>query len=179
MEKEEKHAKSLQYYMRVLHRDLGFLALGMVIIYSLSGIILIHRTTDFMKRSVDVEVTIAPNLSENEIGNALKMRNFKATKEENGVIYFSNGQYDKSTGKATYVTKEMIPPFDKFLSLHKLPSASNPFVGWFTTIFGIVLCFLAISSLFMFKVNTKQFKSNMIYTAVGVIISIVLITLLG
>jgi hypothetical protein len=35
--------KSFQHYVRSLHRDLGFITIGLVVVYSLSGIILIHR----------------------------------------------------------------------------------------------------------------------------------------
>ena len=175
---KEKSSKSLQYYMRVLHRDLGFLALGMVVIYALSGIVLIHRNGNFMKTSTPVEMTVAPNLGEKELGEALKFKKFQVKEEKDGIIYFAEGQYDKKSGKASFVKSELIFPFNKFANLHKVPCAQNPHVGWFTTLFGIVLFFLAISSLFMFKTNAKQFKANMIYTAVGIIISVILIALL-
>ena len=46
-----KNGKSLQYYIRVLHRNLGFLALCMTVVYALSGIVLTHRAGNFMKKS--------------------------------------------------------------------------------------------------------------------------------
>ena len=165
--------------MRVLHRNLGFLALGMVIIYSLGGIVLIHRNGDFMKKSTPVEMTIAPNLGEQELGEALKFKKFKVTEEKDGIMYFAEGQYDKQSGKASFVKQELIFPFNKFTALHKLPCAQNPHVGWFTTIFGIILFFLAVSSLFMFKTNSQQFKKNMAYTAIGLVIAFVLMILVG
>lgn len=174
----ETKKKSLQYYMRVLHRDLGFLALGMVIVYSLSGIVLIHRTDNFMKTTKKVEMTIAPNLGDKELGDALKMKKFNVIKEENGIVYFADGQYEKATGKVECEKKEVVFPLNKFSNLHKSACAQNQGVGWFTTLFGVILFFLAISSLFMFPTGTKQFKKGMVYTVVGVILTAVLIAVL-
>lgn len=42
-----KNGKSLQHYIRVLHRNLGFLALCMTVVYALSGIVLTHRAGNF------------------------------------------------------------------------------------------------------------------------------------
>ena len=44
-----KEKKSVHYYMRSLHRDVGFLVLGFTFIYALSGIVLVYRDTDFLK----------------------------------------------------------------------------------------------------------------------------------
>lgn len=46
--------KSFSYYMRCLHRDIGFFTIGLVVIYSLSGIVLIYRDSSLFK--VDKEV---------------------------------------------------------------------------------------------------------------------------
>ncbi|MBQ0115798.1 MAG: hypothetical protein KBT10_08005 [Bacteroidales bacterium] len=165
-------SKGLAYYMRVLHRNIGFLAIGMVIVYSLSGIVLIHRTDDFMKSSTAVEQTIKPGLTAEELGKELKLKKFTVTKEEIGVIYFSDeGKYEVETGKVSYVKKDYVFPFNKFAELHK--SSKAP-LCWFTTLFGIILFFLAISSLFMFKPQTKVFKKNLVYIAVGVIITLLM-----
>ena len=59
---EPKKSKSFNYYMRSLHRDIGFFAFGLVVIYILSGIVLIYRDTDFLKREVTVERQLKPNM---------------------------------------------------------------------------------------------------------------------
>jgi|GEM_PF-391858 len=60
METNEK--KSFSYYMRVLHRDIGFFAIGLVIIYALSGIALVYRESSFFKVNNEVVKTISPGL---------------------------------------------------------------------------------------------------------------------
>ena len=172
-------SKGLQYYMRVLHRDLGFIALAMVVVYSLSGITLIHRTSDFMKTTTQVETTLETNLSANQLAPALKMKKLIVTGEENGIIYFAEGQYEKETGKVQYQKKDLIFPFNKFSKLHKVASAQEPLAAVFTTLFGVVLFFLAVSSLLMFKPGTKLFKKGLIYTGVGVLLTVVLIAVFG
>ena len=47
---ENKERKSINHYMRVWHRYAGFFILGIALIYGLSGITLIFRDTDFLKK---------------------------------------------------------------------------------------------------------------------------------
>ena len=41
--------KSTQFYMRIIHRYLGFFLAGIMTVYALSGVLLIFRSTDFLK----------------------------------------------------------------------------------------------------------------------------------
>ena len=173
---QKKPSKGIHYYMRVLHRNIGFLALGMTLVFSLSGTLLVHRGGDFMKATTTVEKTLQPNMTADEVGNALKLKKFKVTEEKDGIICFTdNGKYDSQTGKVTYDKKELVFPFNKFAELHKTESSQNAPRGWFATLFGIVMAFLAISSLLMFPTKTKQFKANMIYAGIGIIITLILL----
>ena len=170
--------KGMVYYSRKIHRILAYLTLGMVIIYALSGIILIHRTGDFMKHAVAVETVVEPNLTGDELAPALKMRFVKVIKETPTTIFFADdGQYDKATGKASYLKKEVVKPFDKFIEIHMLADKQNPGIAWMTTIFGICLFLLALTSLFMYKPSAKQFKANMVYTVIGIVVTVVLVLL--
>jgi hypothetical protein len=83
-----KNGKSLQYYIRVLHRNLGFLALCMTVVYALSGIVLTHRAGNFMKKSTLVEKTISQGLDQKGLEKELKMRKFKAGEAQDGFIAF-------------------------------------------------------------------------------------------
>ena len=161
--------------MRVLHRDLGFLILGFVIIYSLSGIILVYRGTDFMKHDVTVERKLDPNLTEQQLGMEIRQRDFKVEKIEGETLYFSNGSYNKTTGIAVFTIKEVRFPFNKFNELHKI--SSNDGKHWVTIVFGILLLFMALSSFWMFKINTKAFRRAMIYTAGGILVCVLLLLL--
>ncbi len=164
----------MAYLMRALHRDLGFLAIGLVIVYALSGIILIYRDTDFMKRTETVEKTLAPGLSAEQLGGELKMRGFKVTGQTSSTILFDGGTYDIGSGKAVYTQKSVVAPFDRFISLHKASSGNNK-SHWALMLFGVILFFLALSSLFIYKPKTKLFRRGAWLTVVGVAVTVLLL----
>lgn len=161
--------------MRAIHRVLGYLAVGLVMVYSLSGIVLIHRTGNFMKTSSHVESTIAPGLDAAGLSTALKIKGMKVTDETAAVINFKDGTYDKATGHVAYEKREVVEPFNRFIGLHKLSDGQDRHIAVVTTIFGIILFLLALTSLFMYKPAVKQFKANMLYVAAGVIATVVLL----
>lgn len=165
--------KSFQYYVRTLHRDLGFLTVGLIIFYALSGIILIYRDTDFLKHEVAIEKTIAPHLASDELAGALRLRSLKIIEEDSTTITFTQGTYSKTTGAAAYITNEVIFPFNKFIALHKAASQSPS--HWFTTLFGVILFLLALSSFWMFKSGTRQFKRGLILSVAGIATAILLL----
>lgn len=165
--------KSFQHYVRSLHRDLGFLTIGLVVFYALSGIILIYRDVDFMKQEVLNEISLPVNLSSEELSSTLRLKNLKVTSQDSTTINFAQGTYSKTTGMARYTSSEVIFPFNKFINLHKATSQSPS--HWLTTLFGIVLLFLAVSSFWMFKSGTRQFRRGLLLSVTGVVISILLL----
>ena len=169
----KNNKKSIHYYMRILHRDIGFLILGLIVIYSISGIVLTFRDTNFLKTERQVEQQLEPNLQENELEETLRMRRFSVESEGTEIIDFGIGTYSKETGLATYTVYELPVILEKFNDLHKTMSsgAASPF----TTILGFLLLFMAVSSFWMFKTTTPHFKRGMILTAVGIIASIALL----
>src|SRR4051794_6086241 len=148
--------KNLRWYMRFLHNKIGFVIVGLVIIYSLSGVIQTYRDTDFLKHQVSNEMHLAPNLTASDLGSNLRLRNFKVIKTEGRTFYFKEGTYNAETGMAKYVTKEWYSWVMPFTELHKTSSKG---VGhYFTTIFGVALFFMSISAFWMFKPGTKLFS---------------------
>ena len=172
---EPKQSKSFSQYMRILHRDLGFIAIGLTIVYALSGIVLIYRNIDLLVFPKTIERQISPNLTADKIGEELHKRNFKVSKLEGDTIFFNNGKYNCVTGNVIYVENELIFPLNKFSALHKANARGN--VHWFTTIYGIVLLFLAITSFWMFKPNSKLFKRGIILTIAGIFLTIIILML--
>lgn len=171
-------AKSIQYYSRALHRVLGYLAVGMVMVYAISGVTLIYRSGDFLKRNVMVEKIVERNLDAMQLGESLKIKNFKVLEENDSSILFEQGRYDKMSGAVAYTVKETVAPIDRFVKLHKLSEAKNHNIAIITTIFGVVLFLLALTSLVMYKPGSKQFKSNMILTVAGVVFAVIIILML-
>jgi len=170
---EVKEKKSIQYYMRSLHRDIGFFVIGLTLIFAFSGTVLIFRETSFLKSEKQTEKQLEPNINESELGAALRMRAFETMKVEGDVVYFKNGTYNKTTGIAVY-TEQKFPSFiEKLNNLHK--TSTRNATHWFTAAYGILLFFLAISSLWMFKKSNKHFKRGLVLASGGFLLAIVIL----
>ena len=93
-------------YFRIIHRYLGFYLVGIMAVYSVSGITLIFRRTNTFKKVTEVKTQLTPNLNENDLGKNLKIRNLRFTKSQGNIFYFKDGQYNKLSGETTYLKKE-------------------------------------------------------------------------
>lgn len=173
---ETKEKKSIYYYIRYLHRNIGFFILGFVLIYACSGITLIYRDSDFLKKEKIIKINLPVDTKPADLGPALRMRDFKILKTEGDVIYFQGGSFNTTTGEASITVKDLIFPFDKLTSLHKTPSKS-PF-HWFNLLFAIMLLFMALSSFWMFKPGSKVFRSGIVLVLAGFAIAFVLLLIL-
>lgn len=168
-----KQKRTARQIMRALHRDVGFLIAGLTLVYALSGIVLVYRDTDFLKSEKRIEKTLDPNLEAEEIGRALRIRNFKVTETVGDILHFQQGTYDKSSGETVYFKKELPFIVGIFTKLHKSPSSN--IIHWFGVLYGILLLFLAVSSFWMFKKGTGNFKRGMYISLGGLAITILLL----
>ncbi|WP_231915303.1 hypothetical protein [Lewinella sp. 4G2] len=159
--------------MRVLHRYLGFFLAGIMAVYALSGMVLIYRKTDFLKQEKRVEVQLAANLSEREVGKELKIKDFKVERNEGGTLYFKGGQYTAATGEAVQVKKELPYVLGKMTHLHK--ATTNDPLYYLNLFFGAALFFFVISSFWMFRPTTEVFKKGMYWTIGGIVLTLVLL----
>ncbi|MEP2970337.1 hypothetical protein [Nonlabens ulvanivorans] len=66
--------------MRIFHRYLGFFLAGIMAIYAISGIVLIFRDSDVMKREVSYTKTINAQLNEKALGQAIGDKRLKIEK---------------------------------------------------------------------------------------------------
>jgi len=60
--------------MRELHRYLGFFLVGIMSVYALSGIVLIFRDTDFLKKEKEITKEIQANANPQELGTLLGIK---------------------------------------------------------------------------------------------------------
>ena len=165
--------QDFSFKMRVIHRYLGFFLAGIMAMYSLSGIVLIFRDTDFLKNEKQITKQIKTNASPDELGKLLQMRDLKIDKEEGNVLFFKNGNYDESTGTAQYTVKELPRILDKMTHLHKSKSADPLY--FFNIFFGLSLFFFVISSFWMFMPSTDTFKKGMYFTIGGIVLTLILL----
>lgn len=176
MKQDVKESKrNLRWYMRYLHNKIGFFISGLVIIYGLSGIVQTYRDTSFLKHDVLHEKQLAAGLNEAQLGPSLKLRDFKVTKTTGDTLYFKDGTYNASTGKAAFTTKEWYAWITPFTELHK--TSSKSLAHYFTTIFGLAMLFMSISAFWMFKPGTKLFSAGVYLTVAGIIAAVILLLL--
>lgn len=167
--------KSLSSSIRCLHRDIGFILIGLTIVYALSGILLMYRTTGFMQAETTVTQDVGAGLTTDQLGKALKLRRFHAEKQNGDVIFFNEGSYNQTTGVASYTKREFPTILEKFIQLHKL--SSNNSLHILSLVYATLLLFLALSSLLMYKPGTRSFRRGMSLTGLGVGVSVVLLFL--
>ena len=168
-------SSKMRKIMRDLHNKIGFIIVGLVVIYSLSGIVQTYRDTSFLKHDVKNEKTIETNLDAVDLGKAIKIKELRITKTKGGIIYFKEGTYNPQTGEAKYTTSELYGWIKPFTDLHK--ANSKNIVHYFTIVFAVALFFMCVSAFWMFKPGTKAFSSGVILTVLGIIASVVLVLL--
>jgi hypothetical protein len=159
--------------MRVYHRYLGYFLAGIMAVYGLSGTIMIFRDTDFLKVDQTVTRQLKPNIKPEDLGKELRMRDFKMETQEGDIIRFSQGSYNKSTGVATYTSREWPGFIDKLTRLHKADTRSPLF--FLNVFFGLALLFFVVSAFWMFLPKTTIFKKGLYFTVGGIVLTLILI----
>ena len=165
--------KNSGYYFRIIHRYLGFYLVGIMAVYSISGISLIFRKTDTFKKVTLIQTKLDTKLDRLALGKILKINNLKFTKTEKGIRYFKEGQYNMYTGETIYLKKELPYLLKKMQSLHKATTQSP--VYWLNIFFGSSLMFFVVSSFWMFLPNTTVFKKGILFSIAGIIMTIVIL----
>jgi len=177
----EATSSGIRKIMRDLHNKIGYFIVGLVIIYTMSGVVQTYRDTSFLKHEVINEKVIEKGLVADsltqvaKIGKATNQKEFKITKTEGSILYFKDGTYDATTGIVKFTTKEWYNWVTPFTELHK--QDSKGVIHYFTLLFAFALFFMSVSAFWMFKPGTKAFSSGVILTALGVIASILLVLL--
>lgn len=158
--------------MRVYHRYLGFFLAGIMAMYSISGVVLIFRETDYFKSDKQIEYKVPLNIQINELGEKLGIDNFKIQKEINGIIYFDKGSFDTNTRVAKFTSKELPFFLEKMVNMHKA-TTSDP-LYYLNIFFGVGLLFFVVSSFWMFLPGNKIFKKGLYFTIAGVLLTILI-----
>ena len=159
--------------MRILHRYLGFFLAGIMAVYAISGLVLIFRSTDFLKQQVVNERTIARDLSAEEAGKVLRIKDFAVDRTDGGTIYFTGGSYEAATGRAVVTTKELPYVLDKMTHLHKA-NTKDP-LYYFNITFGLALLFFVVSAFWMFMPGSRILRKGLLFSAAGLVLTLILL----
>ncbi|SMO69556.1 hypothetical protein [Gracilimonas mengyeensis] len=163
----------LQYYVRLIHRYLGFFLAGIMAVYAISGTVLIFRNTDFLKVETEIERQLPPNLSENELGDMLRIRGFEAQETKGNLIVFEQGSYNKQSGVARYNVKEFPVILEKMNDLHKAKAGDPLF--YLNVFCGLSLLFFVVSSFWMYLPKAKPFKNGLYFALAGLLLTVIMI----
>ena len=159
--------------MRILHRYLGFFLVGIMTVYAVSGIVLIYRDSDVFKVEKQVQKTLDPYLSLEDLGRALRIRDFEVQKTVGEVVFFESGTYNSNTGVANYSTMQLPFLLDKLTHLHKARSQQPLF--FLNIFFGLSLLFFVVSSFWMFIPTADVFKKGMYFVLAGIVLTVLLL----
>jgi uncharacterized iron-regulated membrane protein len=170
-----KKPSALHNQMRIIHRYLGFFLAGIMTVYALSGMVLVYRDSDFLKKKEVVTKQIAPNASATELGKLLDMRRLEVEKEDAEMIYFKDGTYNKLTGQTEYVVKRLPVVLEKMTGFHKAKSGDPLY--FLNLFFGFSLFFFAVSSFWMFMPATPVFKKGLYFALAGLVLALLLLLL--
>lgn len=150
---------------RNVHRDIAYFFIGLIIAFSLSGIVLNHRTDwyprDYVYESKEVQLQLPSNPkelnSEKFIKDFSKQWDLAETYEghrirgnELRVDYDGNVtlEVDIKSGEGFIEYKRKVPILGHSIYLHK---STNKFWIWYSDIFGIGMLTIAFTGLFITK----------------------------
>lgn len=167
---------------RLIHRDLGYLVVGMTIIYSLSGIALNHLKHWNPNYSVNrKEFRLEKELTQESIQQETVLEILRRFNEAENFkkYYFPNPQYLKIfihsgtvdinlvTGAGIYEKLSRRPVFYHVNFLHYNPQI---WWTWFSDIFSVALILVAITGLFILRGKKGITGRGAWLTAIGIIV---------
>jgi len=170
---------NLTRFLRVIHRDLGFLMVGISLVYGISGIYLNHmdgKDPAFRKEAKTIQ--FPANLNSDELKsvweadkNLPKLNRIMRADDKQSSLFLEGGigVYNSSTGSVDYEISKKRALIYWINKLHY-----NKVKGWnmVADIFAGSLIFLAISGLFIVKGKKGLAGSGKWYLLIGILIPI-------
>jgi hypothetical protein len=168
--------------LRSLHRDFGYLVVGITVVYTISGIALNHRTDWNPHYTVVTEELTVPlstqlEFSKDEIQSLIQKFNCQPiykkhfiSKESVVKIFLEEGTviYDPQKGLASLEILKKRPFFFQINKIH-LAQTHRTWI-WISDIMAVFLLFVAVSGLFLLKGKYGIKGRGLWLTALGVII---------
>ena len=182
--------KNRAYWNKLLHRDLAYFFLGLIIAFSASGIILNHRVDiDPQEYTVQTDA-IQFDLPEDKLlitddffRNSLTDKNINEEykrfriREDEIRLYLDDAfvNIDATTGNGEIDYVRTIPVLGQMTILHK--STSKWWI-WFSDIFGIAMLTIAITGMFISKGKYSFKKRGWKLTLIGLIFPFIFLFLI-
>lgn len=166
----------------ILHRDVGFLCIGLTLIYAISGVAVNHIKEWNPSYSVErVEANIGPVLGNPADAGTVRMILERLDErgklessyrpDRNSLQLFVEGRSIKVDLLSGHVVHDRAIPRPilremNFLHLNHPKKAWT----WFADLYAVALAFLALSGLFM--IRRKTMRRGIVLTGIGVVIPI-------
>ncbi|QZT37389.1 PepSY-associated TM helix domain-containing protein [Halosquirtibacter xylanolyticus] len=175
---------NMKHWMRVIHRDLGFLMVGITVVYALSGFLLNHmngKDPAYEQIAEQLVVTKQMNRSQleafwNADDSYPSLRKTTQIDDEMIRLYLQGGigVYNGKTGELEYQTSNKRPLIFWINKLHynKLNGWS-----WMGDFFAFSLIFLAISGIWMVPGKRGIKGRGKWYILIGILIPIIYVIL--
>lgn len=180
---------TIRRLLRILHRDLGYFIVGMIVVYALSGIYLNHRhdfNPDYkiFVEDFKVEVKNESSYSANDIKTILQTLDFDLRYKKHYInnegfvkVFIENGEVvinpETGEGRLQYLQKR--PLIFSFNKLHK--ASIGALWKWVSDFMAVVLLFVGISGLFLMKGKRGFNRWGIWFTIGGIIVPLVFILL--
>lgn len=172
--------KDFTYWMRVIHRDLGFLMVGLCVVYGLTGILLNHMNgNDPSFKTTESTIELKKGLNAdgityewNSIEENPSLKKVFRIDDEHFRLMLDGGVgvYNSVTGVTEYETHELRPVIYWLSKLHYNRVSGWSFMGDF---FAVSLLFFALSGLFMVKGKNGMSGKGKWFLLAGVLIPII------
>lgn len=171
---------SFRKTLRALHRDLGYLFVGLSLIYAISGIILVlkPKEKDPAFKEIRVEQTLEKNLTPDEI-----TAQWKSVSEDIGLnrvipygdiyrVYLKGGigEYNPQSGHIHFTTYRERPVVKFMNQVHY--NTGKKFT-WLGIIYAVTLIFFTLSGAIMLKGKTSFLKRGWWITLIGIIAPVI------
>jgi uncharacterized protein len=176
--------KTLRRWNNALHRDIGYLCIGMTLIYSISGIVLNHFKSgdfihpDYSKSYKEFKAPLPKNGTADKtyvysvLDREKETKNFKSFITGDGYvqIFLKNGSIyiDLATGDAQMEQKTPRYLIREFNLLHY--NNIKRFYTWFSDLYAVGLIILAITGLFVLRGKNGIIGRGAWLTAIGIIL---------
>jgi uncharacterized protein len=176
--------KTLRRWNNAIHRDLGYLCVGMTLIYAISGIVLNHFKSgdfihpDYRKSFKEYKVPLPKNgkadqayvdLLVNEEGVQKDYKSY-ITGENYVQIFLNNGSIfvDLASGDAQIEKKTPRYIIKEFNLLHY--NNIKKLYTWFSDVYAVGLIVLAITGLFVLRGKNGIIRRGAWLTAIGILL---------
>ncbi|MGQ1945589.1 PepSY-associated TM helix domain-containing protein [Geofilum sp. OHC36d9] len=165
----------IRLWLRRIHRDAGYLVVGITLMYALSGFFLHHKMgVKTISGSIQLQKDLPVDALKSEwlAHTTYKGITYVEDRADKKLFYFPGGlgNYQTATGSTTYETYQDRPLVIFMSQLHE-----NQVKGWgpIADIYAIVLIFLAISGLVMVPGKNGFIRRGIWWFTAGIIVVVI------